>query len=1323
MSQLFQSEKQLYDDKQAAFSQIVKILKIENKSIQMVEELKDILRQFIYFQTLFHFISNIFPCFNFINTFIQLFEVVNEDGINIYQQGDLIIRICLDIPSSEVQGNSFLELYNWSQFAKKCTINQNQTKSITKINEKFEKEQFIENEQCKQYKYLIIQQTKFMVCLKKYENQREVIYNNIIKCIPQVQQINSKRTQDNIIKSVESINLLEGTIINNQQNQFATPKQQKQQKFKKDALWFLVSGNGIIEQKISETTTVPISTISEGSLFGEEILFQNLVSEQEDNDNNSSLDNIKQFKEQTNLNLGRFQLRITSKLGKMYCISKEQIQMILPSKIVKDLQKNYIQKFNNRKEILKSQIQCQNQQKFQASEKKSNIRRQFSEILNTSNILNKQLDQRESFMNSQEDIIMKKVIDKKQMLLKLQENLPSKKVFFVESPHSSHRDGPFQFNENQKAERKSSKETQKKPSIQLVIKQQNFNEKKETNQSSINEQQKFFSQENELNINSSNKTHLSEQPSDEKRHLKRKIVNIINQGFDFGTKDKQAEYNKEHAIKMLQLKNGMINPTTKVRHPSLYEKQEKIILKQQQKLQSVSIAKLLDQTPGQQSVYNQYINNQYINSKNNLINITSQRNIGEKKSPFYLTPKESLSSKSARQLEQKFQTSFQNTSSKLLRYNTIDNVRIGTTYDFTLFQNNIHAKSSNLIQRPSDQTKFDEMSIIQYGLNLAQIPNNEFSEKNKCLINKTLNLSNISDNNKQIGFTHFNQFSQQENNYFKSDEIRSFREFSSNKETGFADLINSKSTKLQKSRCFSNIIQDCNCTEEENSMNQTNFNKQGFRQLLRQRTYNSFNELLDISQIGCKNNNLNSQILQQNSQKQINQTISEINSKNFLKKETNFDSQKSQDAISAQITKSNQQSARNTTKISQLLEENERAKSEKKQTNHNNNYSKYKNLFASINFNKIISKSPSFDQINFKQILGNKFVKNEFNEKDQSNQQIVKMEENQPSQASQIYLIRSSANNRLNFNLEKASEDIFNVNGQKIQLNEKYIQIKSSKGEYIRLNTKISQIDDNQNSTKASQDQVKVTLNQNINPRDRKLINLQSSAQSEIKNSQIVQNKEIFKKICLRSSQQFYKSPKNLLAFQNSDQQLQVNTDQSCVMNFKKNINHQSKYQLQRCATQDRFQDNTTDFNSQVQIASSNDLINHQNISIQNKNDDQQQQIIEDNTFGIQNRKNHHLLVKVENYNNQNDFATCLNDIDIRYIRQNELASIEKQQQQHHHFQNEPNQKFNFKSYLLQKAKHNQAIKKKNVNIQKNFEQPQLVLCNQQMQIQEPKKL
>ncbi|KAL4450316.1 hypothetical protein ABPG74_009022 [Tetrahymena malaccensis] len=1309
MSQTFQSEKQLQDDQQTTFCQLLKLLMVENKSVSMIEELKEALRQFIYFQTLFHFIQNIFPCFNFINTFIQLFEVANEGYLNTDNQGDLIVRVCLEsIQVSEVQGNSFLEQYNWSQFARKCRNIQNQTKPITKIDGELDKDIFIKDQQDKDYKYLVIQQSKFMICLKKYQNQRQLIYSNVIKCIPQVQQINSKRMQDNIIKSIESINLFEGTIINHQQDQFVTPRKQKLQKFKKDALWFLISGNGVIEQKVNEVNTVPISTISEGSLFGEEILFQDLINEQEDGEINSSLEDIKQFKEQIMQSQERFQLRITSKLGKMYCIQKEQILFIFPKKIIKEIQKNYIQKFNNRKEILKSKIECQNQQNFQASEKKINIRRQFSEILNISNILTKQSDQMESLINSQEDIIMQKLIDKKQMLLKLQENQVSKKVFFIESPQTSQRDRDG--NEYQKAEGKSSKEVKKKPSIQLVLKQKNVNDKKEINQSSLNENQKFFSQDSESNINSSYKTLLSQQAPSEKRHLKKKILNIINQGYDFGTKDKQAEYNKEHAIKMLSLKNGIINPITKVKHPSLYEKQEKIILKQQQRIQSVSIARLLDKTPSQQSIYSC----QQFNQENNNINIASLRNVGDKKQSFYLTPKESINCQSAR-LDQKYQTSF---SSKLLRYNTIDNIKAGSTADFTLSQNKINSKSSNSIKRPSDQTKADEMSLIQYGLNLIQIPNNELSEKNKTsiMINKTLNLSGISDNNKQKSFALLNQNNQHENTNL--NEFGSLRELFQNKETSFADFVNNKSNRKKKLRCFSNIFQDSNCTEEENAMNQKNNNEQGFtKKLFRQKTYNSFNELLDISQIGSKNNNIqNSQIFSYNNQssKQFNHIFSDIIENNFLKKETNCDLQKSQDAIFNQINKSNQQSARNTTKISQLLEENEKIQSEKKEINF---HKKYNNMFANIKFNKIISRSPSFDQIYFKQIQNNKLDKNEFNNnKEQLNQQINKIQESQQGSATQTNLFRSSANNSPHFNLDKNSENSYNVNGQKIQLQEKYVQIKSSKGEYIRLNSQLNQIDSNQNSNRATQDQTKVI--HNINTTDKKLVSQQSSAQTQVKNSQILQNKEMFKNIRLRSSQQFYKSPKNLLQLQKSDQKHQVNTDQSCLMGIKKSTYPQQQYQSQRCATQDKCQENTMYSSSQALVALSNELNSQQNISIINKNEDQQQQIFGDDTFGIQNRKNLYLQTKLENCDSQNDF-TSNNNIHIQCVKQNEISCNEKQQQLQ---QNSPNQKFNFKSYLLQKAKHNQAIKRKNLNKQKDFEQPNLFLMNQQIQISELKK-
>ncbi|EAR98582.2 hypothetical protein TTHERM_00463300 (macronuclear) [Tetrahymena thermophila SB210] len=1300
MSQTFQSEKHLYDDKSTTFYQLFKILMVENKSIQMIEELKDILRQFIYFQTLFHFISNVFPCFNFINTFIQLFEVVSEDELNTDKNADFIVRICLESFSfSQVQENSFLEQYNWGQFAKKCRIIQNQAKSLTKIEGEIDKEQLIKNEQCQQYKYLLIQQSKFIVCLKKYQNQRDITYNNIIKCIPQVQQITSKRTQDNIIKSIESINLFENTVITLQQDQFVTPRKSKLQKFKKDALWFLISGNGVVEQRISETVTVPISTISEGSLFGEEILFQNLKNEQDDNDINSSLENIKQFKEQINEDQGRFQLRITSKLGKMYCIQKEQILLILPSKIVKEIQTNFIQKFNNRKNILTSQLECQKQQNIQVSERKKNIRRQFSEILNTNNIQIKQTNQRESFMDNQEDLIMQRVIDKKQMILKLQENQLAKKVLFADSSHSPQRDSVLQFNDNSKTERKSSKEIKKKPNIQLVLKEKKSNDK--TNQSSLNEQQKFFSVENEQNINSSYKTLLSSKPTVEKRYLNKKIFNIINQGFDFGTKDKQSEYNKEHAIKMLQLKNGIINPITKARHPSIYEHQEKMILKQQQKIQSISIARLLDNTPSQQSIYNQFTN-----QENNQINITSLQNIEDRKQSFYLTPKEFC--QSARQLEQKFQASFQNTSSKLLRYNTVDISKMGTTQDFTPFQNKTNKnKSSNSIKRPSDQSKSDEMSLIQFGLNLIQIPNNEINEKNKSsiLINKTLNSSSFSDNNKQKSFTGYNQNNQRDSINFKSDEIGNRGEFLQNKESSFADFINN--TNRKKSRCFSNFIQANNFTEEENSMSQANVNYQSQKKLLRQRTCNSINELLDLSQIGSKKNNN----LSQNNQslKQINSIFSELNSKNFIKKDINYNSQKSQDNIFNQICKSNQQSARKTTKISLLLEENERIKSARNQISLDKTNKQYNNAFASVNINKILSKSPSFDQINF--IQGNIQHKNKFSDKDQQNLYYMKNQENQQCQASRIDQIGSPVKNSTTFNLEKTNENSFNLKGQKISFQEKYIKIKSNKGEYIRLNNQINQIDNNQNSNQANQDQFQVS-DSKIHPRDRKLLNqYNSSPKNEKQISQIIQNKELVNNIRLRSSQQFYKSPKKSYQKQISDQKLKVNTDSSSVMKLKKSNNQQ----LQRCLTQDQLQEITTDFYSQAQGVSSNELSNQQNI------EDQNQQIFEADTFGIQNMKNLNQQVNAESCNNYNNFASS-NNIDILNLRQNELTSQEKLQQQEYNYQNQFNQKFNFKSYLLQKAKNNQAIKRKNVNIQKDFEQPNLLLCNKQIQILELKK-
>lgn len=101
--------------------------------------------------------------------------------------------------------------------------------------------------------------------------------------------------QDNIIKNVEIINFLEDTVINDPDliNSQSPRLKYSQKKVHKSAIWFLISGGGVVEKKINETTKVSISILSEGSLFGEEILFcKNHINTTQENEEINQLSDI-----------------------------------------------------------------------------------------------------------------------------------------------------------------------------------------------------------------------------------------------------------------------------------------------------------------------------------------------------------------------------------------------------------------------------------------------------------------------------------------------------------------------------------------------------------------------------------------------------------------------------------------------------------------------------------------------------------------------------------------------------------------------------------------------------------------------------------------------------------------------------------------------------------------------------------------------------------------------------------------------------------------------------------------------------------------------
>ena len=286
--------------------------------------------------------------------------------------------------------------------------------------------------------FIIIKKIEFDRIIQRFSKQNEMKFEFLSKVLPFLRSIRSVSTSENLVYSFKEETIgLNMTVI--EENQYDPLEK----------VYFLSEGSCRVEKQfsflingISHTTSCNICDLVEGSLIGEEIIFQDFGK-----NNSNSEENVQ--------NLYNYTVIVISEFAKFFVINKPNFQVKFPKEIKTFLWEKFLLKERSRKEIYLKNMQEQIK-RYQKEQLQTLIQANFLKNKDLLKVMNTNM--KKNYIDKVKglaDELTKDEFKNPSSRLSTKENLASSSTHLRQTmSHNNETEGPLSIIESLKAKAK-----------------------------------------------------------------------------------------------------------------------------------------------------------------------------------------------------------------------------------------------------------------------------------------------------------------------------------------------------------------------------------------------------------------------------------------------------------------------------------------------------------------------------------------------------------------------------------------------------------------------------------------------------------------------------------------------------------------------------------------------------------------------------------------------------------------------------------------------------------------------------------------------------